>query len=206
LQCTSATVARLLLLGVSSGKSNTGHGSCRRYSCCHSQMSVPYLSRFLRPLAGTFQTLYTQQQILTKANVPYFQGPAIDDATLDVQSKICSVLHSAFVLHHKVGELGHRALLVKLQQRLQKEIDDNMANAATTAEVAMTSLPPPPPNMGQYAQTGSMAVPPSGFIPPPPPPPHHMSFPPPPAFAPPPPPPPPPGQYSYGNQQQQYHY
>jgi hypothetical protein len=152
------------------------------------------------------QTLYTQQQILTKANVPYFQGPAIDDATLDVQSKICSVLHSAFVLHHKVGELGHRALLVKLQQRLQKEIDDNMANAATTAEVAMTSLPPPPPNMGQYAQTGSMAVPPSGFIPPPPPPPHHMSFPPPPAFAPPPPPPPPPGQYSYGNQQQQYHY
>jgi len=66
--------------------------------------------------------LYTQQQLLTKVNVPYFQGPTIDSMTILCQAKICSVLHSAFVLRGKVGEVAHRALLVKLEERLIKEV------------------------------------------------------------------------------------
>ena len=41
---------------------------------------------------------------------------------ISCQAKICSVLHSAFVLRGKVGEVAHRALLVKLEERLIKEV------------------------------------------------------------------------------------
>lgn len=60
--------------------------------------------------------------------MPFFQGPSVDEATILFQSKICSVLHSAFVVRGKVGEVAHRALLMKLEERLRKEVSPKASN------------------------------------------------------------------------------
>jgi hypothetical protein len=72
--------------------------------------------------------------------VPYFQGPTIDSSTILVQSKICSVLHSAFVLRGKVGEVAHRALLMKLEERLSKEASSKI-NKEPSGFIPPATLP-----------------------------------------------------------------
>jgi hypothetical protein len=77
--------------------------------------------------------------------VPFFQGPTVDEATVLFQAKICSVLHSAFVVRGKVGEVAHRALLMKLEERLRKEVSPKASNEprsySTTAPLPPTMMP-----------------------------------------------------------------
>ena len=138
--------------------------------------------QLLDSIAWEFRKLLTvQQSILTSVRLPGFHGPTVDSGTIVLQSKICSVMHSAFFLRNRIDEKTHLAMLKKLEEKLAKE------------EV---TPPPPPPR----------AVNPIAF---PPPQPQHQQHPnlPPPPFpqqGPPPPPPLPPGQaYPVYSQMQQ---
>ena len=64
--------------------------------------------------------LYTQQIILTSAKLPYFGGPTVDSASITAQSKVCSILHSAFYLRARVGEENHVKMLTKQLESLEK--------------------------------------------------------------------------------------
>mmetsp|Transcript_8298 Transcript_8298/g.18096 ORF Transcript_8298/g.18096 Transcript_8298/m.18096 type:complete len:253 (+) Transcript_8298:1068-1826(+) len=65
-----------------------------------------------------------QQQILTAARVPGFSGPSADENVIDLQIRICSVVHSAFALRKKIGEREHVALLKGLEATLALEEQD----------------------------------------------------------------------------------
>jgi hypothetical protein len=68
------------------------------------------------------QLLYTQQIMLTNAKIPGFDGPTVDSAVIALQSKVCSVMHSAFYLRARVGETSHVNMLKKQCESLEKFI------------------------------------------------------------------------------------
>jgi tetratricopeptide (TPR) repeat protein len=74
------------------------------------------------------QVLCLQQQVLSKLNVPGFEGPTVDTSALERQAKICSYLHSAFFLRNRIGETPHVNMLQKQVGRLQAEIQQNGAS------------------------------------------------------------------------------
>jgi hypothetical protein len=94
--------------------------------------------------------------------VPFFQGPTVDEATIIFQAKICSVLHSAFVVRGKVGEVAHRALLMKLEERLRKEASPKASNEprsyTTTAPLPPTMMPQGMMVMPIVGQSPAMTV------------------------------------------------
>jgi hypothetical protein len=79
-------------------------------------------SHYLASAAGDTQLLYTQQIMLTNAKIPGFEGPTVDFAVISVQSKVCSVLHSAFYLRARVGETSHVNMINKQIESLEKFI------------------------------------------------------------------------------------
>ena len=80
-------------------------------------------NQILASIAWEFRKLlYTQQIILTNANIPGFDGPTVDFAVIALQSKMCSVLHSAFFLRARVGEASHAIMLNKQLESLKKFI------------------------------------------------------------------------------------
>jgi hypothetical protein len=60
--------------------------------------------------------------MLTSAKIPGFEGPAVDSAVIALQSKVCSVMHSAFYLRARVGETSHVTMLKKQCESLEKFI------------------------------------------------------------------------------------
>ena len=63
--------------------------------------------------------LYTQQILLASAKLVGFQGPTVDSTVITFQSKVCSVMHSAFYLRARVGETSHVNMLNKQLESLQ---------------------------------------------------------------------------------------
>ena len=146
------------------------------------------------------QLLCVQQTLLTHMSVPGFDGPTVDAAALDLQSRICSFLHSAFYLRNRIGEDTHRSMLKSQSLRLKKIVDDPNRSVSPVPHSQPSYPGAPPP------------LPPGGYgLPPPPPPPPMMGMPPQqPYMAYPGQPPPPPG-VAYGqpppppHQQQQFY-
>ena len=80
-------------------------------------------NQLLASIAWEFRKLqYTQQIMLTNAKIPGFDGPTVDFAIIALQSKVCSVLHSAFFLRARVGEASHAIMLNKQLESLKKFI------------------------------------------------------------------------------------
>lgn len=79
------------------------------------------------------ELLAVQQQLLTKANLPGFDGPTVDASAIAMQANVCAFMHSAFFLRARIGEKRHLAMLESQEKRL--------AEAVKSAP----SLPPPPP-------------------------------------------------------------
>jgi len=62
--------------------------------------------------------LAIQQQLLTHAGVPGFNGPTVDATSIREQADICSFLHSAFYLRQRIGEKQHCTMLKSQDTRL----------------------------------------------------------------------------------------
>ena len=116
--------------------------------------------------------LAIQQNILTSAKLPGFTGASVDPATIAFQSKICSVMHSAFFLRDRIDEKTHIAMLTKLVEKLSKETVTPPPPLPGVSNPSSLPQPPPPqpkPNL-----------PPPPFppqVPPPQPLPHGQSYP-----------------------------
>jgi len=87
------------------------------------------------------QLLCTQQQVLTKLQVPGFDGPTVDGNALELQSRLCSYLHSAFYLRARIGEQPHQAMLKSQAERLKNELESH----PTPQHPTDSNIPPPPP-------------------------------------------------------------
>jgi tetratricopeptide (TPR) repeat protein len=68
------------------------------------------------------QLLWVQQQLLTKLNVPGFDGTTVDAMAMDFQSRVCAYLHSAFYLRKRIGETIHVNMLKSQAERLKQHI------------------------------------------------------------------------------------
>jgi len=68
------------------------------------------------------ELLAVQQQILTKAGVPYFDGPTVDASMIHIQANICAFMHSAFFLRARIGEKQHLAMLATQEKRLAEAV------------------------------------------------------------------------------------
>jgi len=132
--------------------------------------------------------LHLQQTILTKLGVPGFKGPSVDAAALDYQSKICSLLHTAFFLRKNLGEETHKKTLRSQLERLKRDMDSN-GRSRSPAPGRRSPMPP-----GGKRNRSPMHTPPRspagphGMVPTQFPPAMQQLYPPPP------PPPPPPQQ------------
>lgn len=130
---------------------------------CHDFLSPSYpilICVYLDTGAYYSQLLYIQQIIMASAKLPGFEGPTVDSAVIAFQSKVCSVLHSAFYLRARVGETSHVNMLNKQLESLEKYIETAVKNEP--AEQPQFQVPfqmPPPPQF---------QLPPPPFNPPPP--------------------------------------
>ncbi len=158
----------------------------------------------LNEIAWDFRKLlWIQQQFLTKLKIPGFRGPTVDAGELEFQSRICSYLHSAFFLRHRIKAEAHTTMMKSQEKRLIELRNNPRSPKRGGATSPMMGGRPgghsPVPmqgNMGAYPPPPQQGYPPHLQLPPPPPPPQGYGYPPPP-------PPPqmmPPG---YSQQQQQ---
>lgn len=83
--------------------------------------------------------LCVQQELLTKLGVPGFEGATVDASDLEMQSKICSYLHSAFYLRSRIGEQPHINMLKSQVKRLQREQEESQT---------LNRMSPVPPQQG----------------------------------------------------------
>lgn len=141
------------------------------------------------------QLLWCQQILLSRLKVPAFEGTTVDSSEMELQLRVCSLLHAAFFLQQRVGEKAHRTMLESQRERLKKQVAEGGVTTVSKRKKSRFSPAITP-------QQQQMAPPPFGGnnIPPPPPPPQMMYGqppPPPPAMGGyyPPPPPPSAGQY-----------
>ena len=101
----------------------------------------------LNQIAWDFRYLLaTQQQILTKAKVPCFNGVSVDQDVILAQTRVCTVLHSAFYVRGKVGEDAHVKPLGKLEESLLKALQEEQE------QEKVPPSQPPPPSFQQYQQ------------------------------------------------------
>jgi len=80
--------------------------------------------------------LAVQQQLLSKAGLPGFDGVSVDASTIEVQSKVCGFMHSAFYLRAKIGAGPHLTMLRSQEGRLSS-LPKVLAASSSTA----TALP-----------------------------------------------------------------
>jgi len=117
--------------------------------------------------------LYTQQTILASAKLPGFVGPTVDSTVITFQSKVCSVMHSAFYLRARVGETSHVNMLNKQLESLQTFISTAVKQEPIEQQPQFQApfhLPPQftqPPVFAQPPQmyTGQIAQPMTGLSP-----------------------------------------
>ena len=152
----------------------------------------------LNEIAWDFRKLlWVQQQFLTKLKIPGFRGPTVDAGELEYQSRICSYLHSAFFLRHRIGEAAHTTMMKSQEKRLVE-----LKNTPRSPKHGGSSSPVPTQSnthMASYPgglEAQQQPYPSHLQLPPPPPPPPSQ-----PGFLPPPPPPP---GYSMNNQGMPY--
>ena len=121
-------------------------------------------NQLLSSIAWEFRKLlYTQQIILASAKLPGFQGPTVDSSTIAFQSKVCSVMHSAFYLRARVGETSHVNMLNKQLESLEKFIQTQVKTEPTQQsqfQAAPFQLPLPPPPPMQFPQPPQFSQPP----------------------------------------------
>ena len=116
------------------------------------------------------QLLCVQQTILSHMNVPGFDGPTVDASALDMQSSVCSFLHSGFYLRNRIGEEPHLAMLKSQANRLKKALSDPNRSISPTPP-SFGAQQQQPPTYGNYQQQQSLPPPPPPMMQPPPPPP-----------------------------------
>ena len=167
--------ARLSVAGAAASaieQMNDGERAAFQQSCTHRRQQL------LNYLAWEFRkVLCIQQNVLTQLKVPAFDGPTSDSQTLDLQSRICSLLHSAFYIRTKVGAKGHMAMLKSQAERLNREAKTPPRSPVPQHAMPppifpmygdqnnrMMYLPPPPPPPPPQQQYGN-GVPPSGYPP-----------------------------------------
>jgi hypothetical protein len=141
--------------------------------------------------------LCVQQTILSKLGVPGFDEPTVNAHTLEFQSNVCSLLHTAFFLRKNLGEERHNKMLESQRDRLEKDRNSRSpvpgGRSPPGSPVPPGGLPPrvmsPIPPGGMPPSYGGFGVPPPplyGYPPnhrgPPPPPPGHYGGPPPPYY------------------------
>jgi hypothetical protein len=163
--------ARLSVAGAAASaieQMNEGERAAFQQSCTHRRQQL------LNYLAWEFRkVLCIQQNVLTQLKVPAFDGPTSDSQTLDLQSRICSLLHSAFYIRTKVGVMGHMTMLKSQAERLKRESRTPPRSPVPQHGMPppiypmygdqsnrMMYLPPPPPQQ-QYGN----GIPPSGYPP-----------------------------------------
>jgi hypothetical protein len=102
--------------------------------------------------------------LLSSAKLPGFDGPTVDSMAITYQSKVCSVMHSAFYLRARVGEASHMTMLNKQIESLEKIISTPVkieplphfpAPPQVQPPMPMFSVPPPvfpspPPVLPQF--------------------------------------------------------
>lgn len=86
--------------------------------------------------------LAIQQEILTKAGLPYFDGPTVDAVSIRIQANICTFLHSAFYLRNRIGEKSHVAMLAAQESRLVSQ--QIVPMPLPQLEAPTFRMPPPP--------------------------------------------------------------
>ena len=86
---------------------------------------------------GFRKLLYTQQILLSSIKLPGFDGPTVGESSITFQSKVCSILHSAFYLRAKVGEESHAKMLKNQVETLEK-----MVQSQPTKPVQLDVQPP----------------------------------------------------------------
>jgi hypothetical protein len=111
--------ARLSVAGAAFGavqQMNNSERQAFQSTCSQQRQSL------LSGIAWEFrQLLCVQQQVLTKLDVPGFDGPTVDTSTIQLQSNICSFLHSAFYLRKRISDVPHEGMLKSQAERLRRD-------------------------------------------------------------------------------------
>lgn len=111
--------ARLSVAGAAFGavqQMNNSERQAFQSTCSQQRQSL------LSGIAWEFrQLLCVQQQVLTKLDVPGFEGPTVDTSAIQLQSSICSFLHSAFYLRKRIGDVPHEGMLKSQAERLRRD-------------------------------------------------------------------------------------
>jgi hypothetical protein len=163
-----------------------------------SQRRQELLSKY----AWEFRSLLCcQQTILTKLAVPGFDGPTVDEHTLEFQSSICSLLHTAFFLRKNLGQEQHNKMLESQWERVQRDGRSPGPGSRSPPHSPMpmmgrTTHSPVPVGVAPFGSTqmyGHHVAPQAGYSP------MMLQH----GLLPPPPPPPPPGVH-YGGHQPPY--
>jgi len=97
-------------------------------------------------ISWEFRHLFaTQQQLLTTAGLPGFDGPTVDATSIHIQANICAFLHSSFYLRNRIGEEPHLTMLNNLETRTKSQ--PMIAIPSLPSMIAPPDLPSvPPPN------------------------------------------------------------
>lgn len=82
---------------------------------------------------------------MTKAGLPYFDGPTVDSLSIRIQANICTFLHSAFYLRNRIGETAHIAMLTSHESKLASQPTIPMPLPHLEAPPAFPMPLPPPP-------------------------------------------------------------
>ncbi|GKY91457.1 hypothetical protein MPSEU_000118000 [Mayamaea pseudoterrestris] len=107
------------------------------------------------------QLLCLQQQVLSKLEVPGFEGgPTVDTSALKLQAKVCSYLHSAFFLRNRIGEVPHVGMLRKQVSRLRDDVQQHGVHAAASP----MGQPSPTPDFAVPGQPGGVYNAPASYM------------------------------------------
>jgi tetratricopeptide (TPR) repeat protein len=132
------------------------------------------------------QLLWVQQQLLSKLNVPGFDGTTVEASALEFQARVCSYLHSAFYLRQRIGAQTHVTMLKSQAERLKMQAHQappKKKPSRFSAPRPPQYMPPPPPQQQQgymQQQQQQQQQPPPGYYPPQQPQQQPMMYPPPP--------------------------
>uniref|UniRef100_A0A7S3V4K0 Uncharacterized protein n=2 Tax=Chaetoceros debilis TaxID=122233 RepID=A0A7S3V4K0_9STRA len=91
--------------------------------------------------------LVIQQQLLSNAGIPGFEGPTVDSTSIYIQSCVCSYLHSAFNVRRQIKEKPHLTMLKSQEARLASQQPVLMPlppHLQGTSERIAPNYPPPP--------------------------------------------------------------
>lgn len=121
------------------------------------------------------RVLCGQQLMLAQLQVPGFEeGPTVDDASLQYQSRIGQYLHSAFFIRTKMGAAPHETMLKSQLTKLKREQESGGTHSPKGGNSPLplrhrpvSPVPPPSYNLGvsqqQQQQQSMMGMPVGGY-------------------------------------------